>query len=147
MLKIPRDLTYAMDFVVTPEHTIAYLDDRLPSILSTSTLVIWMETVATFAVQSYLCDGYITVGVNINLEHLTFTLVGQTIHVNATVSNLDGNFINFHLLAVSEGVIVGKADHHRAIISQKVIHRKILKKRGNKYASTGSSLPYIYNQR
>jgi fluoroacetyl-CoA thioesterase len=130
MLKtqIPVDLKLTMNFLVMPEHTTSHLDARLPEVLATCVMVQWMETVAVLAVQPYLTEGYITVGLKIDLEHFTFTPMGHNIHIYANISNIQGNFINYDLVAVSNTEIVGKAHHRRAVVSQKLIQRQISKK-------------------
>ncbi len=126
--QIPVDLKLTMDFLVMPEHTTSHLDSRLPEVLATCVIVMWMETVAALAVQPYLTEGYITVGLRIDLEHFTFTPMGHTIDIEANISNIQGNFIDYNLIAISNMEIIGKAHHRRAVISQKLIQRQISKK-------------------
>ncbi|MBV9389327.1 MAG: hypothetical protein JOZ78_23135 [Chroococcidiopsidaceae cyanobacterium CP_BM_ER_R8_30] len=126
--QIPVDLRHSLDFLVRPEHTTSHLDARLPDVLATNVIVLWMETVAALAVQPYLRDGYITVGIRIDLEHLAFTPINDILHIEANISQIQGSFIDYNLVAVNNMETVGKAKHRRAIVSPKLIQRQILKK-------------------
>ncbi|BAU10632.1 hypothetical protein LEP3755_11180 [Leptolyngbya sp. NIES-3755] len=124
---LPTELSHSMNFVVQPEHTTSYIDARLPEVLATCTLVMWMETVASLAVQPYLTEGYITVGIDLSVEHLSFTTVNQTLQIECSVTTVTGNFVDFDIVATVNAKTVGKGKHRRAIISQKLIQRQISK--------------------
>lgn len=87
----------------------------------------WMETVTSLALQPHLLEEYITVGIRIDITQMAFVPVGDTIQLEVNVSNVDGNFVDFHILAARDAISIGKAEHRRAIVSRKLIQRQLSK--------------------
>ena len=72
--------------VVTPEVTISRSNERLPSILSTPAMIQFMEMTAGKLIRPHLPDGWISVGVLVNVRHLAATPEGAKVRIQATVT-------------------------------------------------------------
>ena len=81
--------------VVTPDVTISRSNKRLPSILSTPAMIQFMETTAAGLIRPHLQDGWICVGVLVNVRHLAPTPEGAKVRIRATVTAVEKERITF----------------------------------------------------
>lgn len=126
---IPIGLVASEKFDVTNEDTIAaQVAGDLPPVLGTFVLIKWMESVAGYMVQPYLPEGRISVGAQIDVEHLAPSPVGQKVHIEATYIGTEGAFLSFHIVAHDEVELIGRATHKRAVIAKPLLDRIILRK-------------------
>ena len=75
-----------------------------------------MEGAACEALEGFLSDEQTTVGIELNIKHLSATPVGMDVRAEATVTAIDGKIISFMLEAFDEAGKIGEGTHKRAII-------------------------------
>lgn len=93
-------------------------------VYATPCMAALMEGAACNALAPALEDTHTTVGVCLNLEHLSATPVGMEVHAEAEVTAVDGNTITLTITAYDEAGVIGKATHKRV----KVAAQKFLDK-------------------
>ena len=103
-------------FIVEPKHAIEVADDVMPAVLSTPWLIRYLEHAALDAVVPYLEEGETTVGVNVEVEHLAPTPVGQEVTCRARIINADGTLISFQLEASDRSGPIARGLHKRRVI-------------------------------
>lgn len=125
---IPVGATSERSVIVTHDLTIAAVSDRLPSLFSTPSMINFMEMTAAQAIKPYLPDGWISVGVLVNVRHLTATPESATVRVTARVTDVDDRRITFVVEAFDEVERIGQGTHVRALVEQSRILQLIEKK-------------------
>lgn len=101
---------------VSKEVTIARDDDRLPAVFATPAMIYLMEVAAAEAIQPYLPEGWISVGVMVNVRHLAATPIGHTVTARAEVISVDDRVVTFAVEAHDGSEKIGEGTHARAPI-------------------------------
>lgn len=86
-------------------------------VYATPCMVALMEGAACEAIAEVLPDGKTSVGIALDIAHLSATPVGMEVRAEATVTEVDGNTITFSVTAYDEAGKIGEGAHKRAIIS------------------------------
>ena len=90
--------------------------DDFPAVYATSKMVAVMELAAARLMQPLLKDGELSVGVNVNINHLAPTPVGSTITAKATYLGTEGKLYKFKVEVIDNAGLAGNGEHTRAII-------------------------------
>jgi predicted thioesterase len=125
---IPVGATGQQSVVVTRDITIASLDDRLPSVFATPAMINFMEITAAQAIEPYLPDGWLSVGVVVNVRHLAATPEGATVRVTATVTEVGDKRVTFAVEAHDEVEKIGEGTHVRALVERSRFLRAVQQK-------------------
>lgn len=86
-------------------------------VYATPCMVALMEGAACEALVGLLSEDKTTVGVELNLKHLSATPVGMGVRAEAEIIAVDGNIITFQIQAFDEIGRIGECTHKRAIIT------------------------------
>ncbi len=97
-------------------------------VYATPCMVALMEGAACEAIQEALPEGQTTVGIELNIQHLSATPVGLEVHAEATVTAVEGKIITFDIAAFDEAGQIGKGVHKRCIVNaQKFLEKTYAK--------------------
>jgi predicted thioesterase len=80
-------------------------------------MVALMEGAACEAIQEAIPDDKTTVGISLEISHLSATPVGLEVHAEAEVTAVDGNIITFSVTAFDEAGKIGEGIHKRCVVS------------------------------
>ncbi len=86
------------------------------AVCSTPAMIELMEYAARAALEPYLDPEEESVGVRIDVEHIAATPIGASLTATATVTGVDGRFLDFEITARDAVEVVGRGTHRRAII-------------------------------
>lgn len=112
-------LTYTSEQLVTEDITAAVIGSGDMLVLATPMMLALMENAAMKAVSDELPDGNSTVGGHIDCSHLRPTAVGRTITATATLLQVEGRKLTFHIEAHDdEGNLLGEGTHLRFIVDR-----------------------------
>jgi len=103
-------------FVVSEQHVIDFADDQMPAVLSTPWLIWFLEHAARKAMLPLLDADESTVGVQIDIEHLAPTPLGQEVTCTARVINTDGKLITFQFDARDQHERIARGNHKLRVI-------------------------------
>ena len=93
-------------------------------VYATPCMVALMEGAACEAIAEALSDTQTTVGIALNIEHISATPVGLDVRAEATVTAVEGKVITFEVKAFDEAGEIGHGTHKRVIVgSQKFLER------------------------
>ena len=93
-------------------------------VYATPCMVALMEGAACYALKDALPEGKTTVGVALNIAHISATPVGMDVRAEAEVTAVDGNTIEFSVTAYDESGKIGEGTHKRvAVTAQKFLDR------------------------
>ncbi|MEZ4999282.1 MAG: thioesterase family protein [Bacteroidales bacterium] len=85
-------------------------------VLSTPSLIAFMEKTAMESVARYLGPGKSTVGILVNVRHLKPSLPGEKIICKSKLVDVDGKKLSFSVEASGSQGLIGTGSHERYII-------------------------------
>ena len=86
-------------------------------VYATPCMVALMEGAACEAIEEALSDTQTTVGIELNIQHISATPVGLEVRAEAEVVAVDGKVITFEVKAFDEAGEIGKGTHKRVIVN------------------------------
>lgn len=113
---IPLGASASKTVVVTRELTVAHFHPDMPEVYGTPLMIYLMELAAAAAIQPYLPEGWVSVGVLVDVKHLAATPIGLTVTATAKVISLEGNTVAFSVEAHDGIEKIGEGRHVRAPI-------------------------------
>ncbi len=122
---IPIGATATDQLEVTREMTVAHFHEYMPEVYGTPIMIYHLENTAAAAIQKFLPDGWITVGVVVNVKHLAATPVGATVTTRAEVLEVGDNTIKFAVEAHDGFEKIGEGTHIRAAVQMDRFMKKV----------------------
>ncbi|MCP5518774.1 MAG: thioesterase family protein [Verrucomicrobiales bacterium] len=116
--------TGTSDFAVGEEHTIRFAP-ALPAMLSTPALLWFLEQAAIRALEPGLEAGEISLGTEVNIQHLAPSPSGSPIRCVARLLQADGNQFLFQVEARDERGLIARGTHRRVVVSADRLARKL----------------------
>ena len=114
--------------LVEREDTAAEVGSGSLLVYATPCMVALMEGAACEAIAEALADDQSSVGIALNIEHLSATPVGLEVRAEAEVTAVEGRIVHFALSAYDETGKIGEGTHKRCIInSQKFLDKAYAK--------------------
>lgn len=129
---IIKGITAQITKTVANEDTAEKVKSGSLPVLATPVLSAAMEEAACKALAPFLQEEETTVGGSISLIHKAPTLPGRTITVTATVTDIRGKKISFHITASDENGDIGEADHDRFLVNSRQFMEKAEARNGRK---------------
>jgi predicted thioesterase len=123
--KVPAGTSAEVSRVVEREMTVAHYHDHMPEVFGTPFLIYLMEVAAADAIQPYLPEGWVSVGVVVNVKHLAATPVGDTVVARAKVTAVTDNTVSFEVEAYDSVEKIGEGTHVRAPINVERFARRV----------------------
>lgn len=103
--------------LVEREDTAAEVGSGSLLVYATPCMVALMEGAACEAINEALGEDQSSVGISLNIEHLSATPVGLEVRAEAEVTAVEGKIITFALTAYDEVGKIGEGTHKRCVIS------------------------------
>jgi fluoroacetyl-CoA thioesterase len=128
MEQIVPGLTGVANTTVNPENTAQHLGSGSVQVFATPQMILLMEMAAVKAIDHLLPEGFRTVGIGVNLQHLAATPVGMTITAKAELVEVDGRRLHLRVEAWDEQEKIGEGTHSRAIIEVQRFRQKVQEK-------------------
>lgn len=110
--------TYEIHGAVTEQNTAAALGSGALPVFGTPQLIAMMESAAFTLIQRELPEGKSSVGVLVNIEHVSPSPIGMDLRVTAEVTHIseNGKMIDFKVTGYDAAGLIGEGTHRRAII-------------------------------
>lgn len=115
-------------FVVEAAHAVSF-DPAMPPVLSTPSLLWFVEHAAIRAMQPHFDSGEVSVGVEVELQHLAATPVGVEVRCRARVVSVDGPVVAFQVEAHDGFEVVARCFHKRRVVRASGLARRVEAKR------------------
>lgn len=110
--------------LVEPEDTAEIVGSGSLKVFATPCMAAMMEGAACEAIQEALPEEQTSVGVSLNIEHISATPVGMEVRAEAEVTAIDGKKITFQVAAFDEKGEIGRGTHQRVLVNaQKFLDR------------------------
>jgi len=114
------DSEYQFDYVVQSKDLAKELsidvNDGFPEVFATSRMVALMELAAARLMKPLLGEGELSVGVNVNVNHLAATPNEERVRSVATFKGMEGKLYKFEVALFDNGGKAGFGTHTRAIV-------------------------------
>lgn len=123
--EIKEGVIGSMEIVVSKELTAAKYGSGLIEVFATPAMISIMESTAHTSIQKYLPDGFITLGIEVNIKHLKATPVGMKVTCESKLINVDGRKLTFEVNAYDEKGLIGTGLHVRFIVETKKFMDKL----------------------
>jgi len=125
---IPIGATAEQLIEVTHEMTVAHFIESMPAVYGTPIMIYHMEQTAGAALTPHLPEGWVTVGVLVNVKHLAATPVGARVRVQAEVVAVDDNTVTFKVEAHDGIDKIGEGFHVRAAVEMARFMKRVAAK-------------------
>jgi len=115
---------YKEKFIVEADDCISAINSTLPDVLGTYTIVKWMEIVSASLLNKQLdTQRYISVGKEVNIEHLTMAKLGEELVVISEITKQGKKEVYFSIRAMLGEKEIASASHVRGIVPLKIVER------------------------
>lgn len=114
--------------VVKDKHAVDFAIPELPPVLSTPNLILFLERTCLELMQPYLEPGELTVGVNIEVQHLAPAPIGATVTCTARVVQCDGPVVTFQVEAADATEPLARGLHKRRVVTAARLGDRVRKK-------------------
>jgi fluoroacetyl-CoA thioesterase len=125
---IKPGMTKEETFLVKEEHSARHVGSGSLRVLATPWMIGFVERVCQKLLAEHLPQGFTSVGVRVDVQHLAPTPVGSLVRVRGEVSSLDGNKVNFQVEAWDEQEKIGTGQHQRVVIDEARFLRRVATK-------------------
>lgn len=127
-MNIQLDKVFEESYVIKNENSAEKMGSGDLAVLSTPSLVAFMENAAKNYLNKFLPEEMGSVGSNININHIAPTLIGNSITVRGKITEvIKEKIIKFSIEAYEKDKKIGDAEHTRVIIN----NTKFLEKLNN----------------
>lgn len=127
-MNIQLDKVFEESYVIKNENSAENMGSGDLAVLSTPSLVAFMENAAKNYLNKFLPEELGSVGSNININHIAPTLIGKSITVRGKITEvIKEKKIKFSIEAYEKDKKIGDAEHTRVIIN----NTKFLEKLNN----------------
>ncbi len=107
------------DKSVTLNDTALVFGSGAAKVYATPMMIGLMEAAAMNTVKDYLPEGFSTVGISVNIKHISATAVGKKVYAEAELIEIDRKRLVFKVEAFDEDKKIGEGIHERFIIDDK----------------------------
>jgi fluoroacetyl-CoA thioesterase len=111
-------MTARKTVIVTREMTIGHFVKRMPRVYATPVMIMHMEMASGSAIGPHLPEGFVSVGMEVNIRHLQATPIGRTVCAISRVVKIDSRTIGFDVEAWDGDRKVGDGTHRRGIVNR-----------------------------
>jgi fluoroacetyl-CoA thioesterase len=125
---IPIGASAEKSIEVTRDLTVAHFHANMPEVYGTPMMIYLMEVASSEAIQAYLPEGWVSVGVGVDIRHLAATPVGFTVTAKAEVVAVSDNTVTLKVEAYDDVEKIGEGMHVRAPIEMARFGKRITEK-------------------
>jgi predicted thioesterase len=108
---------FEKSYTATDEVAIHFMGPEITPVLSTPSMINWMEHTCRDNVSSMLEPGHDTVGMTVDVRHLAATPVGMKVRVVSKLIKTEGRVFTFEVEAFDEVDKIGEGVHKRASVN------------------------------
>jgi fluoroacetyl-CoA thioesterase len=109
--------TSISEYMVKPENTADFIGNEGINVLSTPSMIGFMELAATKIVTSKIPANYRPVGTKIDVEHINSTPINSKVTIKATLIAVEGSKLRFEVEAFNEKYKIGFGKYEQRIIN------------------------------
>lgn len=119
------------EIVVTEELTAMKIGSGLLPVYATPMMIALIENTAASSVQPYLEAGQGTVGIKVDVAHLSATPIGMRVRAESELTEVDRRRLVFTVRAWDEAGLIAEGTHERFVIDNEKFMRKAAAKQAS----------------
>jgi len=123
-------------YLVEEEYSAIHVGSGSLRVLATPWMIAFMERVARKFIAELLPEGYSSVGVRVDVQHLAPSPVGSRVTARAEVVSVEGSKVIFKVEARDEQELIGAGSHQRVVIDEARFLRRVAAKQESLQNST-----------
>ena len=123
-------------YLVEEEYSAIHVGSGSLRVLATPWMIAFMERVARKFITGLLPEGYSSVGVRVDVQHLAPSPVGSRVTARAEVVSVEGSKVFFKVEARDEQELIGAGSHQRVVIDEARFLRRVAAKQESLQNST-----------
>lgn len=112
-------------FMVEERHTAAHVGSGTVRVLATPWMIAFMEINARKLLDEHLPEGYSSVGVLVNVRHLSPSRLGSTVLAKANIEGIEKNTVTLAVEVWEGETLIGKGTHERVVIEVERFLRRV----------------------
>lgn len=110
--------------IVTKQNTAAGIGSGSLEVFSTPIMILLMEESCFMSVSDKLDEGFTTVGISVDVRHLSATPLGMKVEIKSELIKIDGRALTFKVEACDEKGLIGEGIHERFIVNNEKFQAK-----------------------
>ncbi len=122
--KVTVGMTGDKIVTVTHDMTVQHFVSTMPAVYATPVMILHMEMVSTASIVEYLPEGYVSVGMEVNVRHLAATPVGREVHLNSRVIEVSPKSVLFAVEAWDGDRKIGEGTHRRGVVAMAAFNKQ-----------------------
>lgn len=126
-ISIPVGTVCREEYYVREEHAASHVGSGDVRVLSTPSMILFMERTSMKCVERYLPAGFTTVGTLVNVKHLNPAPINDRILVESRILRVEGRKIVFEVRAIWRDTVIGEGVHERYVVNKEKFLDKIRK--------------------
>ncbi len=123
--KIKIGLSHVIEKYVSDKDSATAYGSGMVEVFATPAMIALMEKSALECVNQLLPEGFTTVGIEINVQHMKATAIGKKVKSSAKIIEVDRKKIVFEVSTEDEQGQIGFGTHTRFIIDQAAFMKKL----------------------
>ncbi len=127
---LEKGLEFEQKRIVRRDDCITFLGADVRPSLATPSMIRCMEFCCRDGILPFLDSGSDSVGVNVSVQHLAPTPMGQQVTYAAKITDIDGHRVSFDVEASVGAELVGRGTHVRFVIDVQRFAARLRKKFG-----------------
>ena len=104
------------------------VDDIFPKVFATSKMAALMEIAASRVLKKFLLSEECSVGIEININHVSPTSIGAKVRAKAILIDVVDNVFKFTVQASDESGLIGEGTHKRSVVDIERLEKGALRK-------------------
>lgn len=117
-------------FLVEEQHTAYHIGSGDEKVLGTPWMISFMERVSNRLIAEHLPEGYLSVGVHVDVKHLAATPMKASVRVRAEVLEVIKTRIRLSIEAWDNADKIGEGTHLRAVVEKERFMQRVMAKTG-----------------
>lgn len=126
-ITVPSNLKKEMVFIVEEKYLATFLGSGSVEVLSTPSMILFMEKVSRIMMDEELSEEYTTVGTQVCIKHLSACPKGAKVIAKTSLHMQTGKRLLFNVEAWYGDSKIGEGTHERAIINKLKFKQNVLK--------------------
>ena len=120
---------YKKNTVVDESNIASAIKSGSLPVFATPSMIALMEQTAAQHAQPFMENGFTTVGISVNIKHISATPIGMSVSCESTLIGIEDKKLTFSVKAFDECGLIGEGTHERFIVnSEKFMMRANSKK-------------------
>ena len=115
------------EYEVREEHTAKHVGSGDVEVLSTPSMILFMENTSLNCIQQFLPPEYTTVGISVNVKHLNPAPRGEKVLVEAEIAKVEGRKVFLRVKTMWKNLVIGEGEHTRYIVEKERFLNKVRK--------------------